>query len=388
VDIRRDYYFVDGHDSHWDAAVLQYLLDNNVYVFFLQSQNSINDQPNDMGSNSKLQNCFDKAIARWREYWPGITLTKQFFNKALTEAYANFLNDKKLSLTIEKSFIKAGLTDIATASAAVQNDKKFMKKMAVKNEHTKAKIAASEALVSDKRDIDRLEALKKEPLKQAEPSLDHSKNSWFIEETFGLTQIQPDDELCSAIVSSQDEHYVQMIRAMGECYYAVSFRDPARALRPVQAANTTTKTPSTKMSLKNPDTTTGLAIGPAEILRLQAQDIERARLASSKRTKKQEREHVLYERVICDADIYATLVLELQEKDWKKVHTDILKASLRHCYHGALHIEGKSIGSMNKNKLVEYLAPYMTPCDCADSVDGSDSSDDDCEDYDGDEKAL
>jgi hypothetical protein len=28
------YLFVDGHDSHWDADVLQFLLDNNVYVFF------------------------------------------------------------------------------------------------------------------------------------------------------------------------------------------------------------------------------------------------------------------------------------------------------------------------------------------------------------------
>lgn len=34
------YVFIDGHDSHWDRDALQLMLDNQVFVTFLRSNNS------------------------------------------------------------------------------------------------------------------------------------------------------------------------------------------------------------------------------------------------------------------------------------------------------------------------------------------------------------
>lgn len=57
--------FIDGHESHWDSRALNYLLDNNVYVLFLTSNNSNNDQPNDMGNNAQLKQHYSHEIERW-----------------------------------------------------------------------------------------------------------------------------------------------------------------------------------------------------------------------------------------------------------------------------------------------------------------------------------
>ena len=46
---------LDAHSSHLDPAALDYLMDNNIYVFFLRANNSDNDQPNDNGPNAKLK---------------------------------------------------------------------------------------------------------------------------------------------------------------------------------------------------------------------------------------------------------------------------------------------------------------------------------------------
>ena len=44
---RPQYVYVDGHDSHFDSEALDLLASNHVYVFFLKSNNSEEDQPND-----------------------------------------------------------------------------------------------------------------------------------------------------------------------------------------------------------------------------------------------------------------------------------------------------------------------------------------------------
>ena len=55
---RPQYVSMDGHDSPFDNEVLDLLASNHVYVFFLKSNNSEEDQPNDKRPNSALKGKF------------------------------------------------------------------------------------------------------------------------------------------------------------------------------------------------------------------------------------------------------------------------------------------------------------------------------------------
>ena len=59
--------FFDGHDSHWDADALDLLHKNNIESFFLQLQNSENNQPNDNRPNVCFKTCYNQAKDEWRE---------------------------------------------------------------------------------------------------------------------------------------------------------------------------------------------------------------------------------------------------------------------------------------------------------------------------------
>jgi hypothetical protein len=37
------FWYIDGHDSHWDIDTLQWLQGKHIYVLFLKSNGSIND---------------------------------------------------------------------------------------------------------------------------------------------------------------------------------------------------------------------------------------------------------------------------------------------------------------------------------------------------------
>jgi len=50
---------LDGH-SHWNLNALKFLLDNQVYMFFLPSHTSIWSQPNDAGVNKWFHSAVEK----------------------------------------------------------------------------------------------------------------------------------------------------------------------------------------------------------------------------------------------------------------------------------------------------------------------------------------
>ena len=60
---------MDGHDSHFNSKALAYLKTYNVFVFFLRSNNSALDQPNDNGSNAALKALYMKF---YEEYFSGM----------------------------------------------------------------------------------------------------------------------------------------------------------------------------------------------------------------------------------------------------------------------------------------------------------------------------
>lgn len=101
--------FIDGHDSHWSVKALAHFHNNFVFVFFLKSQNSINDQPNDMGPNAKWKAAYDAAFQNWRARYPTIQFVVGYQNSILVDAWNIFKSDVKLGNTVRKAWAKSNL---------------------------------------------------------------------------------------------------------------------------------------------------------------------------------------------------------------------------------------------------------------------------------------
>ena len=56
--------FLDGHSSRWNVSALLYLIQNNVFPFFLPSHTSVWAQPNDNGPNLRLHTCIEEAVTK------------------------------------------------------------------------------------------------------------------------------------------------------------------------------------------------------------------------------------------------------------------------------------------------------------------------------------
>ena len=82
--------FIDGHDSHWDADALEFFMKNFVYVFFLKSGDSENDQPNDNGSNCKLKSIFLQVKEEWRKKYVTVPFTVPYFNECIAKSREEF----------------------------------------------------------------------------------------------------------------------------------------------------------------------------------------------------------------------------------------------------------------------------------------------------------
>lgn len=101
--------FIDGHDSHWSVRALTHFLDNYVYIFFLKSANSINDQPNDMGPNAMWKSSYDSAFQDWRRRFPTMQFVVGYQNSILVDAWKRFTENVKLGDTVRKAWAKSNL---------------------------------------------------------------------------------------------------------------------------------------------------------------------------------------------------------------------------------------------------------------------------------------
>lgn len=72
--------FLDGHSSRWDVSSLFYLLQNNVFPFFLPSHTSVWTQPNDNGVNLRWVKSMERAISSSGMRWNGASPTPSYFN--------------------------------------------------------------------------------------------------------------------------------------------------------------------------------------------------------------------------------------------------------------------------------------------------------------------
>lgn len=90
--------YIDGHDSHFCAEAMKFALDNNIYIFFLKSNDSINDQPCDMGPNAMLQRYYDQTLLSWQRSHPNVNFNAMFLNDVIKTAFNLFANDTKVNI--------------------------------------------------------------------------------------------------------------------------------------------------------------------------------------------------------------------------------------------------------------------------------------------------
>ena len=82
--------FFDGHDSHWDPDALDLLHKNNIESFFLQSQISQNDQPNDNGPNACFKACYNETKEELHEMFGTETFNVPHMNMVLRKSWERF----------------------------------------------------------------------------------------------------------------------------------------------------------------------------------------------------------------------------------------------------------------------------------------------------------
>ena len=126
---RPQYLFIDGHDSHFDYEALCFLIENHVRVFFLKSNDSINDQPQDNGMNKCLRSYYDKRYNQWKARTMVVPYSPVWFNKVFTVAWNDYLSNPKLPQLIRTAFQITNLypmpKKVDSESMSVQNRAKL-----------------------------------------------------------------------------------------------------------------------------------------------------------------------------------------------------------------------------------------------------------------------
>lgn len=103
--------YLDGYAAHWCVEALTFLADQHIYVMFLSSQNSENDQANDNGPNLVFHVCFSDACEVWRQADASrvvIPFRACHFNEVFVNAYKSFSSGRAHG-TIVSAWEKVGL---------------------------------------------------------------------------------------------------------------------------------------------------------------------------------------------------------------------------------------------------------------------------------------
>ena len=72
---RPAFVFFDGFVNHWDADALALLVEDDIHVFCLKSQDSDSDQINDNGPNASVKAGYGRGYDEWLELNPGVPFT-------------------------------------------------------------------------------------------------------------------------------------------------------------------------------------------------------------------------------------------------------------------------------------------------------------------------
>ena len=133
---------IDAFDAHWDPFAMDHFKRNYIYPMFLTSNNSTNDQPHDMGSNSALAAHYDTAMDNWSYNHPGQAVDVLVFNVVLSNAWAAFASHRDTPGIIQRSFCKAGWFPLRVAEGSAVDAGQLLEQHAMIAAPTKAEFAS------------------------------------------------------------------------------------------------------------------------------------------------------------------------------------------------------------------------------------------------------
>ena len=79
--------FLDGHDSYFDNRALTQMQSKNIQPLILKAGDSINDQSDDNGPNSKLNDLYNNSKAKWMLKYGNTRFQPHHMNSVLVETW-------------------------------------------------------------------------------------------------------------------------------------------------------------------------------------------------------------------------------------------------------------------------------------------------------------
>jgi len=106
--------FEDSHNSHMNGETMEKMLENNVHRHFFVSNNSTDDQPQDMGPNSSFAKYIDEEKQLWQARYPGLNINQSYYNTIIAKAWERYKKDPRRVEITKKAFRLANLYPMIT----------------------------------------------------------------------------------------------------------------------------------------------------------------------------------------------------------------------------------------------------------------------------------
>jgi hypothetical protein len=90
--------FLDGHSSRWSVPALRYLMDHQVYPFFIASHTFIWAQPNDCGVNKRFHWAIEQAARKERRNPTPYSANLAYFNRIFAQGWKHFITEERQEL--------------------------------------------------------------------------------------------------------------------------------------------------------------------------------------------------------------------------------------------------------------------------------------------------
>jgi hypothetical protein len=326
--------FYDGHGSHWALDAIQEVSEGNVHCFVLKANDSVHDQPNDNGVNSRLKALIYRKIATWRSHNPIAAIRQAIFNSIAVEAWEEFKLDA--APVIRKAFLVTGIypfNPLPETYSRTQGGS--LAELHATDEVDKEQLAAQ--------NMGGARALAAPQLGVKLSLAGHRQGG-----TGGGASI---------VIQSASHHYFQ-----------TSFIKPAQevAAEIAKAKSLSKQKIGIDLSKRNPDTTTGLALTAEIIAREREREAAQQAQETADAVKRAEKEGLLNQRAVTDAAAWSVHHLALlphvaldDAPVLSKKLTDMTKPVLQQLYRHLHKPSPASVALPSSSNKPLYVAALM-----------------------------
>jgi len=308
--------YMDAHDSHFDAVSHRTMLKQKFHCRFLKANDSIHDQPLDMGVNAMLTKKYNRRYSDWTFKNPGEPITVPIFNEIFSHAWSDLSNDPNLQTVIKSAFKRACLYPLVnpyrlatttTIESAVGGRSTPSITMSMTNveEANKMDVSGENDRTTENTRTNKEENVCLMQSISCNTKLAQAYSSSEKSKVLSEELVKSIDELYPVKVSEkvdgkEQERMVYIVRENSDAYgvvmksYAMdafqkSWLTPAQENAERREAERKAKKKKTKLKTKdclnNPSTTRGLVMSKEVIEDIESQDVVRQQRAADKQLK-------------------------------------------------------------------------------------------------------